>query len=171
MSDVVYGSTWQDSEHYEVTRILLSMLLVSGTTKLLSLNRLSDDISFIVRMIIKVPIAIVPFLSLFNFLIIVFSFIVYTLGLSFDSLGDDNPYRSIGRFGFLIFTFRSSMGDFDVEQFKELSFVTQLFLWLFWLCLVLLNTIVFLNFLIAVIGDVYAQVMETRTEEIFKRKA
>ena len=29
----------------------------------------------------------------------------------------------------------------------------------------------FLNFLIAVIGDVYEQVMETRTEEIFKRKA
>ena len=35
----------------------------------------------------------------------------------------------------------------------------------------LINTIVFLNFLIAVIGDVYNQVMETRTEEIYKRKA
>ena len=47
----------------------------------------------------------------------------------------------------------------------------QFTLWGFWLLLVLLNTIVFLNFLIAVIGDVYEQVMETRTEEIFKRKA
>ena len=33
------------------------------------------------------------------------------------------------------------------------------------------NTIIFLNFLIAVISDVYEQVMETRTEEIFQKKA
>ena len=44
-------------------------------------------------------------------------------------------------------------------------------LWFFWTLLVLLNTIVFLNFLIAVINDAYSQVMETRTEEIYKKKA
>ena len=35
----------------------------------------------------------------------------------------------------------------------------------------LINTIIFLNFLIAVISDVYAQVIETRTEEIYQKKA
>ena len=37
--------------------------------------------------------------------------------------------------------------------------------------IVLANTIIFLNFLIAVISDVYEQVMESRTEEIFQKKA
>lgn len=63
------------------------------------------------------------------------------------------------------------MADFDVDHFKELSLSLQIALWAFWLLLVFLNTIVFLNFLIAVIGDVFTQVMETRTEEIFRRKA
>ena len=37
--------------------------------------------------------------------------------------------------------------------------------------IVFTNTIIFLNFLIAVITDVYEQIMETRTEEIFLKKA
>ena len=170
--DVALGSTWMDSKHYEVTRILLAFTLMTGSMKLLSLNRLSDNISFIVRMIIKVAFSIVPFLTLFVSLIIVFSFIVYTLGLNFSSQGpENNPYEAIGLFSYFFFLFRTSTGDFDVEMFQELPLSLQFTLWGFWLVLVLLNTIVFLNFLIAVIGDVYEQVMETRTEEIFKRKA
>ena len=48
---------------------------------------------------------------------------------------------------------------------------SQYTIWLFWFILVLLNTIVFLNFLIAVIGDVYTEVMATKTEQIFRGKA
>ena len=72
-------------------------------------------------MLVKVIVAIIPFLFLFTALIVVFSFIVYALGFSFESMGDENPYRSIGLFGYLFFLFRTSTGDFDVDQFKELT--------------------------------------------------
>lgn len=40
-----------------------------------------------------------------------------------------------------------------------------------WVFLVLVNLLIFLNFLIAVIGDVYAQIMETKEEESYRRLA
>ena len=63
------------------------------------------------------------------------------------------------------------MGDFDVDPYAELPLASQYFIWIFWLIMVFANTIIFLNFLIAVITDVYEQIMETRTEEIFLKKA
>ena len=98
----------------------MCVLLFTGFAKILSLNRINDNISFIVRMVIKVAISIVPFLTLFLSLIILFVFIFYALGLSFDSMGEENPYREIGVYGFFFFLFRQSMGDFDVDQFGEL---------------------------------------------------
>ena len=104
--DYKLGTTKDDHEHYEVTRILMCVLLFSGFAKILSLNRINDNISFIVQMVIKVAISIVPFLTLFITLIILFVFIFYTLGLSFDSMGDENPYRAIGNAGYIFFLFR-----------------------------------------------------------------
>ena len=43
--------------------------------------------------------------------------------------------------------------------------------WTFWTLIVISNTVVFLNFLIAVISDVYEQVMETRVEEVYQNQA
>ena len=37
--------------------------------------------------------------------------------------------------------------------------------WLIWFAIVCINSIIFLNFLIAVVSDVFAQVMEKRSEE------
>ena len=113
--DYWLGSTWIDHEWYEVTRILVSVLLLSGFIKLLSLISINDNISFIVRMIVKVIVSIMPFLMLFASLILLFCFIVYTLGLSFESMGEDNPYKAIGRLSYFIFLFRTSVADFDVD--------------------------------------------------------
>jgi len=63
------------------------------------------------------------------------------------------------------------MGDFDVDEYANLPLLSQHVIWFFWLVIVFTNTIIFLNFLIAVITDVYEQIMETRTEEIFLKKA
>ena len=135
------------------------------------LNKINSNTNFIVQMIIKVSLTIIPFLTLFLSLIFLFMFIVYALGLSFESMEDENPYKSIGTVGYFFFLFRTSMGDFDVDQFAELPLSLQVTLWAFWTVLVMVNTIVFLNFLIAVINDAYCEVMETRTEEIVKQKA
>jgi len=63
--DYFLGSTEEDHEHYEVTRILMSVLIITGFGKLMSLNRINSNISFIVQMILKVFVSIVPFLTLF----------------------------------------------------------------------------------------------------------
>ena len=48
------------------------------------------------------------------------------------------------------------MGEFEVDRFADLPYLSQVFVWLSWLFFVFMNTIVFLNFLIAVISDVYS---------------
>ena len=132
--------------------------------------RINDSVVFISRMLVRVVGSIIPFLALFVLLIIVFAFILFALGLDFSSLGDDNPYRAIGAIGYFIYVFRTSTGDFDVDPFKDLSYSIQCVIWAFWFVLVFLNTIVFLNFLIAVIGDAYEEVLTTKMESIYQGK-
>jgi hypothetical protein len=43
--------------------------------------------------------------------------------------------------------------------------------WIIWFAIVMFNSIIFLNFLIAVVSDVFAQVMETRSEEHYQMRA
>mgnify|MGYP001626788123 CR=1 FL=1 len=119
--DYYIGSTKEDHEDYEITRILMSVLIISGFAKLMSLNRVNSNISFIVQMVLKVSVAILPFLTLFVSLIITFAFIVHTLGINFKTQDEENPYRKIGALGYFLFIFRTSTGDFDVDNFSELS--------------------------------------------------
>ena len=124
-------------------------------------------------MLWKVMSKLIPFLTLFLEIIIVFVFIQYALGLNFhlDEDGNDTPYTTIGFLAYFFFIFRTSLGDFEVDPYSELPLLSQYVMWAFWLLIVFSNTIIFLNFLIAVITDVYEQIMETRTEEIFLKKA
>jgi hypothetical protein len=62
---------------------------------------------------------------------------------------------------------RSSLGDFDVQTFQDMPPSLLASVYVAWVLLVLLNMLIFLNLMIAVIGDVYSSVMETRTEESF----
>ena len=168
------GTTEADSEHYEVTRILYAFLCLLCFLKLLDSMRPINSISFIVRMLISVVYALIPFLSLFLLLILVFVFAQKALGLTFevDEDGNDTAYTSgIGGLAYFFFILRTSLGDFDVDSYSELPIASQLTIWAMWMLTVGLNTIVFLNFLIAVISDVFEQIMSTRTEQIFLKKA
>ena len=44
-------------------------------------------------------------------------------------------------------------------------------MWIIWLLVIFCNTIIFLNFIIAVISDSYEQIMDIRIEELYKKKA
>jgi hypothetical protein len=70
-----------------------------------------------------------------------------------------------------IWVFRTSMGDFDISTFQEMNSSLLIALWIAWVALIILNMLVFLNFLIAVVTDVYNQIMATRTEEQFQKMA
>ena len=109
---------------------------------------------------------LIPFLFLFLSFVVVFSLMVMTLGFNLGELEND-PYNGLWDFGYLMYVLRTSLADFEVDTFQQLRPASTITLWIFWLIIILFNTIIFLNFLIAVISDVYEQVMESRTEEIF----
>ena len=122
--------------------------------KLLSLMRINNNISFIVSMLYTVGKGLVPFISLFTGFIVLFSFIMMTLQLDLGD-GERNPYEGIGHVGYIIFIIRTSLGDFDVENFQDLPSKSRTMIWVFWMMVCTANTLIFLNFLIAVISDVF----------------
>lgn len=73
--ELAFGTTEQDSESYEATLILYALLLTTGFIKTLNTLRFHNNISFIVRMLGQVMLKLIPFLSLFMAMIIVFMFI------------------------------------------------------------------------------------------------
>jgi len=83
--DLTQGSTSEDSELYEVTRILYACLCPAGFFKLLDSMRTWNSVSFIVRMIYSVIKGLTPFLVLYFFLILVSMFAMMTLGLEFKA--------------------------------------------------------------------------------------
>ena len=70
--DYLYGTNEDDTDDYQGTLILFSLSLASGFIKLLNALRIFNNISFIVRMLTKVMLTLVPFLVLFMEIIIVF---------------------------------------------------------------------------------------------------
>jgi len=55
--------------------------------------------------------------------------------------------------------FRTSMGDFQVDNYHSLTSVGTIFAWLVWLSGVMFMNIILLNFIIAVISESYEKVM------------
>ena len=154
----------------ELCKIFYAFLILLSYFKLLTLLRIFDRISFIIKMLKQVSKELIPFLFLFLSFVVVFSLMVMTLGFDLNELEND-PYKGLLDFGYLMYVLRTSLADFEVDTFQQLRPASTIILWIFWIIIILFNTIIFLNFLIAVISDVYEQVMESRTEEIFQKKA
>lgn len=144
-------------------RIINAALIISGAYRVLSYAQIIKQLSFMIKMVQRVSIELIPFIILFGLALIMFGFVFACLNLQFGS-----DYENMTHEGFLPMAFwvvQTSMGQFDVETFQEMDSSLLISLWLAWVLLVILNMLIFLNFLIAVISDVYAKVMETRTEE------
>lgn len=172
VSDYYYDTSDPEDPGYEMTRIFYAILVLVSFIKLLSLFRIFDNMSFIIRMLFKVVVALLPFLGLFAGFLTAFTFVVVALKLDRDELENDgDPYEGLSGFGYALFILRTSLGDFSVDPFKSMSPTTSKVMWVLWIILIFCNTIIFLNFIIAVISDAYEQVIETRTEEIFQKKA
>ena len=165
-----YFETMSIGADMELCKIFYAFLILLSYFKLLTLLRIFDRISFIIKMLKQVSKELIPFLFLFLSFVVVFSLMVMTLGFDLNELEND-PYKGLWDFGYLMYVLRTSLADFEVDTFQQLRPASTIILWIFWIIIILFNTIIFLNFLIAVISDVYEQVMESRTEEIFQKKA
>lgn len=159
--DFLYGVDYEERQKAETTSIFYAALVIVGFFKLLSLARINNEFSFIVKMIVRVGEELIPFLVLFLLFIIVFAMAMFILGVDFavnretGEAKEANSYAGIGPLAHVFFIMRTSLGDFDLDQFKDLPTVSRAASWLFWVVIVISNTVIFLNFLIAVISDVY----------------
>lgn len=153
-------------------RILNAALVVSGGWRVLGYAQIVEQLSFMIKMIERVIIQMTPFISLFLLALLMFGFVFSSLDLKF---GPDYTNMTNGRSGsllpFAIWMLRTSLGDFDVETFQNMNRSLLAAVYIAWVLLVLLNMLIFLNLMIAVIGDVYSSVMETRTEESYQKTA
>jgi hypothetical protein len=85
------------------------------------------------------------FLYLFSFVVIFFSVF---LGILVKDLTD---YEGIGSIGYFAIALRQSIGDYDTASFAKNSDY-DILTWLVWLVVMLVGNVVFMNFIIAVVG-------------------
>lgn len=72
--------------------------------------------------------------------------------------------------GYFITTFRMSMGDFDFDPTTYINYGENVIFWIIWTASVVMSTIVFLNFIIAEVGNSYQKIKDRLESEIFKNK-
>lgn len=115
-----------------------------------------------------------PFLYFYLFLVISFAAVMHSLGITFDgtSVDSETPwgeYTGINFFPlvFILYTLRQSLGDFKVDCFNFLPKPVMYFTWFFWVILIIMCSLIFLNFLISVITECYDEVREFKIEEAY----
>mmetsp|Transcript_21770 Transcript_21770/g.15596 ORF Transcript_21770/g.15596 Transcript_21770/m.15596 type:complete len:191 (+) Transcript_21770:3877-4449(+) len=134
-------------------------LLIITFFKFLGLGRMFDNLSYIVYMFGSVLSEIRWFGVVYLTILLTFAIIAYVL--QFQVVGSED-YSGIGSFAFLLYSLRTSLGDFDVSYFGELNDTMRWSGWIMWLILVFVTTIILLNFLIAVISDVFEKVYDEK---------
>lgn len=128
------------------------------------------------------------FLLFFSILIVLFAQIFAVLGVgnpnqdnafkdyvdaveSGEEEGDIpfEEYQNIGLFfGYLFYTLRIAMGDFDFDASTYLTEPENIIYWAMWLLVVVLTCIIFLNFIIAEASASYEKVKSSLTAMINK---
>ena len=85
------------------------------------------------------------FLYFFAFVVIFFSIF---LGILIKDLTD---YEGIGPFGYFTIALRQSLGDYDTASFAKNSDY-DILIWIVWLIVMMVGNVIFMNFIIAVVG-------------------
>lgn len=83
-----------------------------------------------------------------------------------------DPFGEFTGFGFwfvpyLFYSLKQSLGDMKVDTFLFLPKPVMYTAWIVWFLLVIINSMIFLNFLISVITEVYEDLREKRVESAY----
>eukprot|EP00347_Sterkiella_histriomuscorum_P013718 403363632 len=157
------------SKIYEGVVVMQSVMLLILFVKLCELLRVFQGFSFQVTMLKAVFYDIRYFISLYSFVVIVYG-LIFTL-LKIKTSDENVEYTGIDYFGYFIMSFRASMGDFQIDNLYQLNDSHIIFAWIIWISGVLLMNIILLNFIIAVISESFAKVLEKMDAESFRIKA
>ena len=117
--------------------------------------RTFDGFSFLVSMLKEVFLDLKHFLLFYTFIIIMFGLMFWVLQIT------ANDYEGlIFPLGYIIMAFRESLGDSEVDNFKNKHGIILYLSWMIWCLSILTAQIVLMNFIIAVIGQSYEKVMQ-----------
>ena len=79
-------------------------------------------------------------------------------GFDLKLVNDLTDYEGIGPIGYFGIALRQSLGDYDTASFAKNSDY-DILTWLVWLVVMLVGNVIFMNFIIAVVGQSYESCM------------
>ena len=191
--NVVSQNTTDSQELYN--KVLMTIIFVQQIIKSFFYLRIFKSLSFLVTMIYTVIADLQVFLLFFTILIVLFAQIFAVLGVGNPKQGGENAfkemiddiesgvedagdgvpmeeYQSVGLFfGYLFYTLRIAMGDFDFDASTYLTLEENIIYWIIWLMVVIITCIIFLNFIIAEASNSYAKVKDSLIAMINKEKS
>lgn len=127
--------------------------------------RIFDRLSFLIQMLISVFIDLRYFLLLYSIFIFTFSLLLCVL---IKKTGDD--YKGIDSSMALIFiALRTCFGDNDMDAYA-INTDNKSMTWAVWLFIIVVGNVVFMNFIIAVVNESYANCMSKMEAQGFKVK-
>jgi hypothetical protein len=170
------------------------IIILQSVLKTFFFLRISSELSFLVTMITQVAYDLRIFFCFYVMLIFLFSLIFGVLGIGNEHIdsdyteflnelpetwevdvGGDPPneqYHMIGPFlGNLIYTFRTSLGDFDTDTSTFLTVEENYVFWVIWSLVTIIGCVVFLNFIISEIGNSYALVKENLESMVLQERS
>jgi hypothetical protein len=171
--DVKVYYSYPEFETY--LRMVYAILTINSYLKVLNVAQFSENVAFLVKMLGYIFNKFKPFILFWFGIMIMFSFCINAIDLVFynsDSTGQGGEYEGfLGMFGpCLIYTVRNSVGDFQPDTIKFLPTPQRITMWIYWLMIVIISVIIFMNFTIALINDSYQESIPTRIEEGYQKK-
>jgi hypothetical protein len=155
-----------------VMRVTYSLMVISIHIKVLNVLSFYASVAFLVKIMEKLVDALSTFLAFFVFMIAMFMMSFRALDVVFnngDIMQPPGDYTGLGGIGTASFfyTFRMSLGDFDISTFKNLPGPQKhLAFPVFVSCLVVMM-LVYVNINVQVIEGVLGEVNERRMEEAY----
>jgi hypothetical protein len=134
-------------------KCLQCCIIILVFIKFLFCLRIFEPFSFLIQMFVSVFKDLQNFIFFFTFVVIFFSIFLGIL------LNDISDYEGIWPFGYFAIAFRQSIGDYDTSKFAKNSDY-DILTWLVWLMVMMVGNVVFMNFIIAVVGQSYENCMQ-----------
>jgi glucan phosphoethanolaminetransferase (alkaline phosphatase superfamily) len=148
-------------EYFEMTLLRL-FVLVLAFLKVLYFIRMYYNLGSLVQMLFTTIESLVSFTTFLIGSVLFFSFSFNILDVNF---ANEDEYSGINTFvQITLQTFRNSIGDLQSPTYQNWTdkslpsyqlYLIEIVIWSFWLGNIFLNLIILLNFLIAVISQVY----------------
>jgi hypothetical protein len=144
------------SQLYVIKSIQMA-ITISGFFKLSQLIRIITELSFLVRMLTTV----FQKLGLF---FIYFLMVIAAFTLMIDIVAQDvgDAYTGISKAALFVMALRQSIGDGDTSTLIDNTENYKILVWIVWFIILVVGNVVFMNFIIAVVGSAYSECVEKR---------